>query len=174
MELDNIKHVSTKTGDKGTSKNYSNETFRKSYILFDVLGTLDELSSFLGLAYHYTKYEDIKNIQKNLQKLMALVATSPETKNYENLEKCNQTDINEMETTMQNLLEEKPIEPKFYLPGSEKTKKGSYLDVCRAVARRAERRMDEFILDTNRTDLETVRSYMNRLSDYLFILSCNL
>lgn len=174
MKLDKLKYVSTKTGDKGTSSNYSNERFRKSNVLFEVLGTIDELSSFLGMTYHFTKYEDIKNIQKNLQKIMAIIATSPDAKNYQNLEKLNIDEISKIESTMQGLLNEKPLEPKFYLPGSEKSKKGSYFDVCRAITRRAERRIDEFIIEHNRTDLEEVRSYMNRLSDYLFLLSCNM
>ncbi len=174
MKLDNIKHVSTKIGDKGTSKNYSNETYRKSDTLFNVLGTLDELSSFLGLAYHYVKYEDIKNIQINLQNLMTLVATSPNSNNYEKIEKCDQSKIDKMEATMQSLLDKSPLEPKFYLPGSEKSKEGAYLDICRVIARRAERRLDEFVISHKRTDLDKVRKYLNRLSDYLFILSCTL
>lgn len=174
MKLDDIKYVSTRSGDKGISSNYSNEKFRKSNVLFDVLGTIDELSSFLGLTYHFTKYEDIKNVQQNLQKLMALIATSPDAKNYLNLEKIKDSDVSEMEAIMQRLLNEKPLEPKFYLPGSEKSEKGAYFDVCRAITRRAERRIDEFIIGHKRTDLEGIRLYMNRLSDYLFILSCNM
>lgn len=173
MSINKVKNISSKKGDGGTSKNFNNESFRKSDILFETLGTIDELSSYLGLTYHYTKYEEITNIQKNLQKLMTIIATSPNSELYPKIEKFSKEDIIKIENLMQDELDEKPLEPKLYLPGSEKTKTGAYFDICRTLTRRVERRIDEFIIDRKRLDLEDVRSYINRLSDYLFVLSCN-
>ena len=58
-KIDDYRFISTTKGDKGTSKNYSNEEFSKSDILFDALGSLDELSSVLGVVYHYTDSKDL-------------------------------------------------------------------------------------------------------------------
>ena len=66
--IKNINQISTKKGDLGKSKNYSNEEFYKSDLLFNTLGDMDELSSSLGMAYHHTTYkEEIKDIQRDLQ-----------------------------------------------------------------------------------------------------------
>lgn len=173
MSISKIKNISTKKGDKGTSKNYNNEEFRKSDILFETLGTIDELSSFLGLTYHYYKSDEIILIQKNLQKLSSIIATSPKVELYTKIEKLSDNDVEVLESKMQEVLDFKPIEPRLFLPGSEKSKIGAYFDVCRTLTRRSERRIDEFIIIHNRDDLDIVRSYINRLSDYLFILSCN-
>lgn len=172
MSVNKVENISTKLGDKGTSKNYNNETYRKSDILFETLGTIDELSSFLGLTYHYHSNEEIKRVQKNLQNIAAQIATSPEAELYKKLVFIKTEDTEYLETEMQKRLNIKPLEPRFYLPGSEKSKTGAYFDVCRTLARRVERRLDEFIIKHNREDLDNVRMYINRLSDYLFILSC--
>jgi len=173
VSINKLKNISSKRGDKGTSKNYNNEEFRKSNILFETLGTIDELSSFLGLTYHYCNNDEIILIQKNLQRLSSIVATSPEANLYSKIEKFVKEDVQLLESKMQDSLDLKSIEPRLFLPGSEKSKIGAYFDVCRTLTRRIERRIDEFIIKHNRNDLDIVRGYINRLSDYLFILSCN-
>ena len=174
MLINKLKNISTKLGDKGTSRNYSNKAFKKSDILFDTLGKMDELSSFMGLAYHHTKYENIKKIQRDLQDINSLIATLPETEVYPKLRQINEKDILWIEKEMQSMLDRKPIEPRFYLPGSEKTPYGAYIDVCRTLTRRAERRLNQFVEVHERTDLAFVKSYINRLSDFMFVLSFNV
>lgn len=174
MSIDKIKQISTKKGDQGTSSNYSRQLFKKSDILFETLGTMDELSSFLGLNYHYTHYEDIKTVQKHLQNINSLLATDPSSEFYPKLTQIKATDVQWIETSMQTVLDIKPIEPRFTLPGSEKSLIGAYFDVCRALCRRAERRVIQFIELHERDDLGMVQQFVNRLSDYLFVLSCNL
>jgi cob(I)alamin adenosyltransferase len=174
MYINKISNIATKQGDNGTSKNYNNQIYRKSDIIFETLGTIDELSSFLGLTYHFSNLNQIIIIQNDLQKLSSIIATSPKTELYSKIKKITTDDVELLEKKMQSALDKKPIQPKLFLPGSEKSKIGAYFDVCRTLARRVERRIDEFIMKHNRDDLETVRSYINRLSDYLFILSCNL
>lgn len=174
MYINKIRNIATKQGDNGTSKNYNNDMFRKSDILFETLGSIDELSSFLGLTYHFSNLSQIIIIQNDLQKLSSIIATSPKSELYKKIELISVDDIVSLEKRMQLELDRKAIQPKLFLPGSEKSTIGAYFDVCRTLARRVERRIDEFIMKHNREDLETVRSYINRLSDYLFILSCNL
>lgn len=173
MKVDKLRQISTKTGDKGNSKNYNNESFRKSDILFETLGTIDELSSYLGLTYHSTKLEKIKSVQKLLQNINSMIATNPESDIYSKISKVSESDISWIEKEIQKLLDEKPLEPRFTLPGSEKTSEGAHFDYARTIARRAERRLNEFSEKYERMDLESAKKFLNRLSDYLYVLSCN-
>lgn len=173
MSINKLKNISTKLGDTGTSKNFNNVEYSKSDILFEILGSLDELSSYLGLTYHFCYDEGIKLIQIDLQNISSQIATSPDTDLYLKINKINIKSIEKLEREMEVLLEKNPLEARLYLPGSEKTKNGAYLDVCRTLTRRAERRLNEFINTHKRVDLDLVASYLNRLSDYLFILSFN-
>jgi cob(I)alamin adenosyltransferase len=80
-------------------------------------------------------------------------------------------DIQFIEDHLQATLNTYPSNDSFYLPGTEKTKLGAYLDVCRAIARRAERRLVSFVKKHRRKDLVFAQKYINRLSDLLFVLS---
>jgi len=174
MQIKKVDQISSKNGDKGAAKDYSSRTFEKSNSLFETLGTIDELSANLGLAYHYVHYEGIITVQKNLEQINALIATDPKSEQYITLKPIGKEAIYWMEETMQIILDKHPLEPRFFLPGSEKSLEGAYLDVSRTIARRAERRLSEFIQDHKRNDLTMVQSYMNRLSDFIFVLSCHL
>ncbi len=175
MIIKDYQQISTKQGDKGTSKNYSNETYTKDDILFETLGTMDELSSTLGLTYHYTHYEFIKTIQHMLQTINTLIATNKalNEERYEKLTKVTEQDIEALEQEEAHHLEKNPLEPRFVLPGSEATKPNAYFDLSRAITRRAERTLVRFINTYEREDLDKPRQYLNRLSDLLFILARN-
>jgi len=174
MYIKNVKQIASKLGEKGSSKDYSSREFKKNNILFETLGTIDELSSYLGLAYHFTKCEDIIEIQKLLQNINSQLATDPNSENYGKLNVVKEESVLWLENRMQISLDNKPLEPRFTLPGSEKSLNGAYMDVARTIARRAERRLTDFIELHQRYDLEIVQSFINRLSDYLYVLSCNL
>ncbi len=175
MGINKLDHISTKKGDKGTSSDYSNHPYPKDDALFETLGTIDELSAVLGIAYHHTHYEQIKIIQKTLQAINALVATNPEKdpKRYETLRKIGEKDIAFIEREEEKLLLEKDIEPTFHLPGTDTSLENAFFDYARTVCRRTERTMVRFINTKSREDLDHPRSYLNRLSDLLFILARN-
>ncbi len=175
MSIRKFSQVTTKQGDQGTSKNYSNETFRKDDLLFEALGTNDELSSVLGLCFHATDYDPIRTIQRKLQDMNAMIATNPKTDHarYEKLANVTDEDVEDLEAQEAELLEKKPIEPRFFLPGSDTSSSGAWFDLARAVARRAERTLVRFINHHAREDLALARQYLNRLSDLLFILARN-
>ena len=174
MGIKDVKHISTKRGDKGHSQNYSNESLPKDDILFETLGTVDELSAMLGITFHHTNYEQIKIIQKTLQAINALVATNPENaERYKDLRKIDEKDITFIEEQEEKQITHKEIEAKFHLPGSDTTKENAYFDYSRTIARRAERMLVRFINEKDREDLSYCRSYLNRLSDLLFILARN-
>ena len=174
MDIKKVGQISSKKGDKGSSTDYSSRSFLKSNILFEVLGTMDELSSNLGLAYHHTKYEYLLTIQKTLQTINSLIATDPNSEQYKRLKQIQIDSVVSMESLMQEILDRYPLEPRFALPGSEKSLNGAYMDICRTIARRAERRLTDLIIEQERNDLGIVQSYVNRLSDFLFVLSWNL
>lgn len=174
-EIKDFRIISTKKGDKGTSKNYSNEEFSKSDLLFETLGTMDELSSHLGLCYHTGKYkEEIRKIQKNLQDMNSLIATSDAKVRIEKLTPITEFDISFLETLEKTILEKCNITPKFVLPGSDTSKEGAYFDLARAITRRTERILVRFVSEHERDDLSYVSAYINRLSDLLFIMARSL
>jgi len=174
MGIKDFRHISTKKGDKGKSKSYSDESFPKDDILFVTIGTIDELSAFLGLTFHHTQYEQIKVIQKTLQAINSLVATNPAADaRYQSLRQIGEQDIEFIETQEEKLLLNKEIETKFHLPGSETSFKNAYFDYSRTLARRAERTLTRFIREKDREDLAHCGAYLNRLSDLLFILARN-
>ena len=173
MKIEKLRQISTKSGDAGFSRNYNNEIYNKSDILFETLGSIDELSSFLGITYHKTNLENIKTIQKTLQNINSVIATNPESDLYEKIFKVSDKEVIWIEEEIQNLLDIKPLEPKFKLPGSEKTYEGSYFDYARTLARKAERRLIVFSEKHSRNDLKEIKKYINRLSDLLYVLSCN-
>ena len=173
--IDDFKFISTAKGDKGTSKNYSNKVFSKSDILFETLGNIDELSSVLGIVYHHTaEKEEIKTIQKILQNISSLVATTDTLVREEKLIKVEELNVFQLEILEQSLLKKSNIEPKFVLPGSDTSLVGSYYDLARSVSRRAERSLVRFIEYYKRTDLDCCLKYLNRLSDLLFIYARSL
>lgn len=172
-ELNELKYVSTKTGDKGFSKNYSNESIPKTDILFDTLGNIDELNSSIGLSYHYAnKYqEDLRIIQKDLQNIMSIIATNVTSKQYQKITQIKEEDIVKLEIIEEQILKKHPLKPVFALPGSDCLKEGAYLDLTRSIARRVERMVLKFKTLNDRDDLDKVSRYLNRLSDLLFLMA---
>ena len=169
-KIDNYKVISTTSGDKGLSRNYSNVELSKSNILFETLGNIDELSSSLGIIYHITKDQDIiRLMQTKLQNISSLIATSVDSTRRDSLVKITNDDILVIEELEQRLLNETVIEPLFVLPGSDTSKLGAQYDLSRAITRRAERSLVMFTEINRRRDLDYCLKYLNRLSDLLFI-----
>lgn len=171
-KIDNYKVISTTSGDKGLSRNYSNVKLSKSNILFEALGNIDELSSSLGIIFHMTSNKDIiRLMQTKLQHISSLIATSDDSSRRDNLVKITNDDILVIEELEQRLLNETVIEPLFVLPGSDTTVLGAHYDMSRAITRRAERSLVMFTEKNRRRDLDFCLMYLNRLSDLLFIYS---
>ncbi len=171
MYIKKTDQIVTKNGDTGESKDFGNETYKKNDIIFEAMGSIDELSSFLGLAYHFTNYEYIKEIQKKLQIINARVAVSPKSDLANKIDRVEEHDVVFLESEIQNILDQKPIEARFVLPGSERTQNGAFFDYARTIARKCERRLVEYLEKHKRTDLKIELKYLNRLSDYLFVLA---
>ncbi len=155
--------ITTKAGDKGLTALFTGDRVVKFSPIVEANGTLDELDSFIGEAKHHVPgemVEVLERIQVQLYDLMAELAS-----------RGKYTKVGEEETKwLEELIHryEADIQLKaFVLPGS--TVGSAKLDVCRAVARRAERRVASLVLDYGFGNNALV--YLNRLSDLLFIMA---
>lgn len=172
--------IYTKTGDKGTTALFGGTRVPKHHIRIDSYGTVDELNSHVGLIRDQeinSKYKEVLiQVQDRLFTLGAILATDPEKavlksgKERLNIPKISDTDIEFLEREIDVMNEELPPMTNFVLPGGHQTV--SFCHIARCVCRRAER------LSTALYDIEAfdarVLQYLNRLSDYLFVLARKL
>ena len=172
--------VYTKTGDKGTTALFGGLRVSKDHIRIESYGTVDELNSNLGLLRDCSmnqKYKDILiQIQTKLFTVGAILATPPEKeflkngKERLNIPKITEEDLQFLEKQIDEMEMELPQMTHFVLPGGHKTV--SICHICRCVCRRAERLSVH--LDSIEPTDEFVIKYLNRLSDYLFVLARKL
>lgn len=172
--------IYTKTGDKGTTALFGGKRVSKHHIRIDSYGTIDELNSWLGLIRDQNIDGHSKNtlilIQNKLFTIGAILATDPEKavrkngKEILNIDKINENDVEYLEKEMDCMNEALPAMTHFILPGGHSTV--SYCHIARTVCRRAERLATH--LYENEPFESNVLSYVNRLSDYLFVLARKL
>lgn len=172
--------IYTKTGDTGTTSLFGGTRVPKHHIRIESYGTLDELNSWIGLLRDLAT-EDItrdllKLIQDRLFVIGADLATEPEKtklksgKDRLNIDTVNEQDVERLERAMDQMNEHLPPMTHFILPGGHTTV--SYCHIARTVCRRAERMIT--YLNENEPVNPLILTYINRLSDYLFVLARNL
>lgn len=164
--------IYTKTGDKGKTGLYGGSRVSKNHIRIESYGTIDELNSWLGLVRDQdieTHFQSmIIDIQKKLFIIGSILAT-PEEKKAKMLNfPENSIAILEQEIDIMNA--SLPTMTHFILPGGHSTV--SYCHIARTVCRRAERKVVE-LYETEVFD-DSILQYLNRLSDYLFVLARKL
>lgn len=172
--------VYTKTGDKGTTALFGGTRVPKHHIRIESYGTVDELNSHIGLIRDQEMnplYKTVlERIQDRLFTVGAILATDPEKatlkngKDRLNIPKISTTDIELLENEIDRMEEALPPMTHFVLPGGHTTV--SYCHIARCVCRRAER-LSVHLNEIEPTD-EMVLTYLNRLSDYLFVLARKL
>jgi cob(I)alamin adenosyltransferase len=172
--------VYTKTGDKGTTALFGGTRVPKDHIRIESYGTVDELNSYIGLIRDQdfnSHYKDVLiEIQDRLFTVGAILATPPEKEVLKNGEKRLQnlgileSDIELLEKEIDTMEEALPQMTHFVLPGGHTTV--SYCHVARCVCRRAERLAVH--LSHNEPVADIAIKYLNRLSDYLFVLARKL
>ncbi len=172
--------IYTKTGDNGTTALFGGTRVPKHHIRIESYGTIDELNSWLGLIRDQQISENSKKelmeIQDKLFTVGAILAMDPEKallkngKERLNIPKINALDIEFLEKAIDIMDAALPQMTHFILPGGHTTV--SYCHIARTVCRRAER--IAVLLHQNAPFDEVVLSYMNRLSDYLFVLARKL
>ena len=172
--------VYTKTGDKGTTALFGGTRVPKHHIRIESYGTVDELNSHIGLI----RDQDINplykavliEVQDRLFTVGAILATPPEKETLKNgqprlnINRISDEDITYLETEIDKMDAELPQMTHFVLPGGHTTV--SYCHIARCVCRRSERVITE--LNESSIVSEIVMAYVNRLSDYLFVLSRKL
>lgn len=172
--------IYTKTGDAGTTALFGGTRVPKHHVRIEAYGTVDELNSHIGLVRDQemnSLYKEILiRIQDRLFTLGAILATDPEKatlksgKERLNIPKLNEKDIHLLEQEMDKMNEELPPMTHFVLPGGHNTV--SYCHIARTVCRRAER-LTTYLHEQEPVDSH-VLMYLNRLSDYLFVLARKL
>lgn len=172
--------IYTKTGDKGTTALFGGTRVPKHHIRIESYGTIDELNSHLGLLRDQQIDEHsrkiILRIQDRLFTIGSTLATDPEKallksgKQRLDIPRISAADIELLEQEMDKMNEDLPPMTHFVLPGGHQTV--SVCHIARCVCRRAER------LATALYEIEpfeeVVLQYLNRLSDYLFVLARKL
>ena len=169
----------TKKGDSGTTKLFSStsdERLLKSDTIFAALGALDEVNTHIGYVKTLSRvskdsvvidtqkvsYEEILDtVLQHLFCIQAELAGSPATLTQSHLLYVEHV-IAEVETVLP------PIKT-FIIPGGGPT--AAYLDVCRTVARRAERAITQVVSEKKYTITQNTIAYMNRLSSILYALA---
>lgn len=172
--------VYTKTGDTGTTALFGGTRVPKHHIRIESYGTVDELNSHIGLIRDQEMNPSYKKvlieIQDRLFTVGAILATPPEKEILKSGEKrlknlgIVESDIVFLELEIDAMEESLPQMTHFVLPGGHTTV--SYCHIARCVCRRAER-LAVHLNDIEPTD-EGVIKYLNRLSDYLFVLARKL
>ncbi len=162
--------IYTKTGDKGHTSLFGGARVSKSHPQVKAYGTIDELTSFIGLVI--TKVNDTTErdfltiIQKDLYQMMAILAGAT------NIKLPGEDAILSFEAKIDHLDKELPKLTRFVLPGG--TELGGWFHILRATARRSERETVEFFIsETSHTIQENdqiiMLKYLNRLSDLFFM-----
>lgn len=166
--------IYTKTGDKATTSLFTGTRVPKHHARIEAYGTIDELNSFLGLirdqdiADHHKAI--LEKVQEKLFTVGAILATEPKKDERLKIERIAEVDIKLLEDEMDRMDEELPKMTHFILPGGHTTV--SYCHIARTVCRRAERMIS--YLNENDPVPDLVLAYVNRLSDYLFVLARKL
>ena len=172
--------IYTKTGDKGTTALFGGTRVPKHHIRIESYGTVDELNSHMGMLRDQKiddhSHEVLLKIQDRLFTIGSTLATDPgkatlkSGKERLDIPKISAEDIELLEQEIDNMNENLPPMTHFILPGGHQTV--SVCHIARCVCRRAER------LATALHELEpfeeSVLIYLNRLSDYLFVLARKL
>ncbi len=162
--------IYTKKGDSGTTGLIGGTRVLKSSLRIESYGTIDQLNSYIGVVRDQgidIKYiEQLIEIQDRLFTIGSSLASDPEKSNMK-IPDLKSEDISLLENWMDEMDAELPEMKFFVLPGGHQAV--SFCHVARCVCRRSER----LIVDLSQHEFvaELVTAYINRLSDYLFVLS---
>jgi cob(I)alamin adenosyltransferase len=162
--------IYTKTGDKGTTALIGGTRVPKHHLRIEAYGTADELNSVIGMLRDHLvthpSHDLLKEIQDRLFIIGSMLASDP-LKSKMKIPKLTPADVEMLEKEIDNMNETLPELKTFILPGGHPS--SSWCHIARCVCRRCER------LVTHLSDTEPVAEqvliYLNRLSDYLFVLA---
>ncbi len=169
--MDNKFKIYTKTGDDGTSGLIGGTRVKKYDERLEAYGTIDELNSWIGMIRSAIDDESIKKVLISVQNDLFIVgshlATDDSQSDLKERLPFKQSEIYLLEKEIDKMQESLPMLKNFILPGG--CIASNYAHVARTVCRRAERRISS--LNNSQSIEKTLLIFINRLSDYLFVLS---
>jgi len=162
--------IYTKTGDKGKTSLLGGTRVPKNNLRIETYGTVDELNSYLGLVSDLDSDAERKNFIRNIQSRLFTIGSSlaAETERAKDFKPdLEENDVLLLENAIDKMNEVLPPMTNFIIPGGHQLVSTTH--IARTVCRRAER----LVIKLSETEeVETaVIIYLNRLSDYLFVLS---
>ena len=164
--------IYTKTGDKGTTSLIGGTKVFKNNIRIETYGTVDELNSHIGLVSDYTPDEHQRNILKQVQNRLFVIGSSlacdPEKLTGMHIPDLKEEDISILENEIDKMSDALPVMKNFILPGGNAAVSSTH--IARCVCRRTERLCVN--MQQHSVFIEPIIiKYLNRLSDYLFVLA---
>lgn len=164
--------IYTKTGDKGTTSLIGGTKVSKAHLRIESYGTVDELNSYIGLCKDLLTDDAGKKILLEVQDRLFTIGSSlacdPVKEPKMKIPDLKESDVELLEKEIDQMNEVIPPMKNFILPGGHPTL--SHLHIARCVCRRAERCCVR--LEAEEQEVENIIiKYLNRLSDYLFVLS---
>ena len=165
-------NIYTKTGDKGTTSLVGGKRVSKDDIRIEAYGSVDELNSFIGILDNLHNIQSdtktmLRIIQNKLFNIGAYLATDFPIGTTSTAMGLSDDDITKLEHAIDEIDAELPPLNAFVLPGGSRV--SSFAHVCRTVARRCERRIIT-LSEKSHIDPNVIK-YINRLSDYFFVLA---
>ena len=171
--------IYTGGGDRGKTSLFSGERVPKDHGRIEAYGDIDELNSFIGTVIAALPEtlqhvrDELQGIQADLFHLSAWLATTRGSPSEDSLEEFNLEKITFIENAIDRLERKLPALKNFILPGGHTT--AAWAHVARAVCRRSERHvlrvLEETAKDGKEEESYYLLMYLNRLSDYLFMLA---
>jgi len=165
--------IYTKTGDKGQTSLFGGQKVSKTDIQIEAYGTVDELNSQLGLLISEVSEPSLEPLLKQTQSILFDVGShlASDGTATAHLPQLNEDIVLCLENTMDDMTAHLPQLKSFILPGGNR--RIALAHVCRTICRRAERRIIA-LAEHGTTDLSLIIKYVNRLSDYFFVLARKL
>lgn len=164
--------IYTKTGDKGKTSLLGGTKVPKSHVRIESYGNVDELNAFLGLLSDHVAddelHSQLREVQDRLFTTGSMLATDPDKGSGFKIPLLQQEDILFLEKKIDAMNEDLPPMKSFILPGGNPVV--SIAHICRSVCRRAERSV-VLLMESGSFVDPLVIKYLNRLSDYFFVLS---
>ncbi len=164
--------IYTKTGDAGLTSLIGGTKVPKSHLRIESYGTIDELNAHIGFANDLIQHEKTNNMLREIQDRLftvgASLAVDPDKEPGMKIPDLTEADVFLLEAQIDAMESALPPMKSFILPGGHQAV--SALHICRCVCRRAER-ICVFLHQENIFIDPLVIKYLNRLSDYLFVLS---
>jgi len=180
---DKTMKIYTGTGDRGKTSLFSGERVTKTNDRIEAYGDLDELNSIIGALIASLPVDrvdligELQQIQSDIFIIGAWLATTANSPAIDALEEIKDTQINFLEKAIDRLDNQLPNLKNFILPGGHSSAAWAHVarSVCRRTERHAVRVLKESDTDASTPELEKALIYLNRLSDYLFVMAreCN-